>query len=219
MESDVICISIQAYLDCIKLNPTLLRKEGGKSSLLLTHPPRATLNRHEGFSHRIKRGDRHSLCFVTLAFGGKTAGSRLGRSYRITQSSSAPSRTSAGERRHKAAAPTAGLSLGSRSILRQRQLQFPAQPRLLIPIPVRMPGREFRHMRSIYFTSKEESGSLESVTSLATPTKSNRACESETSVRTLGITADPRKQLSRKHQGKITEAGRRTQLAISRGIH
>ena len=71
MESDVICISIQAYLDCIKLNPTLLRKEGGKSSLLLTHPPRAALNRNEGFSHRIKQGDRHSLCFVTLAPWGQ----------------------------------------------------------------------------------------------------------------------------------------------------
>lgn len=67
MESDVICISIQAYLDCIKLNPTLRRKEGGKSSLVLTHPPRATVNRHEGFRHRIKQGDRHSLCSVTLA--------------------------------------------------------------------------------------------------------------------------------------------------------
>lgn len=38
----------------------------------------------------------------------------------------------------------------------------------------------------------------ESVTFLATPSKSNRACE----LRPLGITSDARKQLSRKHQGK-----------------
>lgn len=38
MESDVICIPIQAYLGCGKLNPSLVKKEGGKSSLLVTHP-------------------------------------------------------------------------------------------------------------------------------------------------------------------------------------
>lgn len=38
MESDVICVPIQASLGCRKLNPSLVRKEGGKSSLLVTRP-------------------------------------------------------------------------------------------------------------------------------------------------------------------------------------
>lgn len=51
--------------------------------------------------------------------------------------------TSLRERSHEAAAPKAGLSLASCSILRQRyqgQLKFPAKPRLMSPTPAWMPG-------------------------------------------------------------------------------
>lgn len=93
MESDVICISIQAYLDCTKLNPILLRKEGGKSSLLLTHPPRAALNRNEGFSHRIKQGDGRSLCFVTLVpLGARQQGQDSGKATASLRAAQLPHR-------------------------------------------------------------------------------------------------------------------------------